>query len=496
LLDGGYPKSLTAIGYPFLAESLRNSQPDVLIDAAPTFQFLSSMRRRAARSLFPIITIHHTLSHSYQLYWLFLPFLLADSYSCDSFVCTSRAAERAFLNILGTTRQRFQVRYGIDLEYRGRTDIIPLGVDTDRFRPRDKRDTRANLGLPRDAVIILYFGRLSVIDKADLFPLLRVFKELVSRYSTMNLFMVLAGSDYLGYSRALGQAACALGIERRVRVETGYTEHPELWYSAADIFVSPVDNVQESFGLSVIEAMASGVPQVVSDWDGYRETVAHGETGFLVPTRWASCDGLANDAASMPVRYAPDLEHLVLAQSVVVEPAKFLEYMGCLIANPEMRAAFGDRSRQRAQDLFAWPKVVGRYDALMSELTSDVRATRFIDHSDDDFLVPSYFQWFSHYATESVSSETFVGLTKSGAEASGSNAVSMFLGHPAIRWDVVQEGLCVAILGLCERGPLPVRELVQRLGGWASGEEIRRHVLWLVKQQLLEFLPSNTAWYA
>ena len=44
-------------------------------------------------------------------------------------------------------------------------------------------------------------------------------------------------------------------------------------YAAADIFVSLSDNIQETFGLTPVEAMAAGLPVVASDWDGYRETI-------------------------------------------------------------------------------------------------------------------------------------------------------------------------------------------------------------------------------
>lgn len=54
-------------------------------------------------------------------------------------------------------------------------------------------------------------------------------------------------------------------------------------YSAADIFVSPSDNMQETFGLTLLEAGAAELPAVVSDWDGYRDIIVHDETGFLVP---------------------------------------------------------------------------------------------------------------------------------------------------------------------------------------------------------------------
>ena len=55
-------------------------------------------------------------------------------------------------------------------------------------------------------------------------------------------------------------------------------------WAAADIFLSLVDNPQETFGLAPVEAMAAGVPVVVSDWDGYRYTVSDGVEGFRIST--------------------------------------------------------------------------------------------------------------------------------------------------------------------------------------------------------------------
>ncbi len=57
----------------------------------------------------------------------------------------------------------------------------------------------------------------------------------------------------------------------------------EASWAAADVFVSLSDNIQESFGITPVEAMAAGLPCLVSDWDGYRDTVVHGETGFRIP---------------------------------------------------------------------------------------------------------------------------------------------------------------------------------------------------------------------
>src|SRR4029079_16664641 len=55
-------------------------------------------------------------------------------------------------------------------------------------------------------------------------------------------------------------------------------------WSVADIFISFSDNIQETFGLTPIEAMAAGLPCVVTDWNGYRDTVRDGEDGFRIAT--------------------------------------------------------------------------------------------------------------------------------------------------------------------------------------------------------------------
>src|SRR5262249_13379848 len=57
-----------------------------------------------------------------------------------------------------------------------------------------------------------------------------------------------------------------------------------VWH-AADVFASLSDNIQETCGLVILEAQASGLPVVASDWNGYRDLVVVGRTGLLVPTQ-------------------------------------------------------------------------------------------------------------------------------------------------------------------------------------------------------------------
>ena len=57
-------------------------------------------------------------------------------------------------------------------------------------------------------------------------------------------------------------------------------------YRAADIYVSLSDNLQETFGISIIEAMAAGLPVIASDINGYSELISHNETGCRIPVTW------------------------------------------------------------------------------------------------------------------------------------------------------------------------------------------------------------------
>jgi glycosyltransferase involved in cell wall biosynthesis len=97
--------------------------------------------------------------------------------------------------------------------------------------------------------------------------------------------LLLAGQDQNAEARLFADYSRAVGAGLGVRVVPSPSEPVKyLLFSSADIFASPVDSIQESFGLAVLEAMAYGLPAVVSDWSGYRDIVAQDETGLLLPT--------------------------------------------------------------------------------------------------------------------------------------------------------------------------------------------------------------------
>jgi len=333
----------------------------------PQFDAALAFAVRAERGeRYPITLTHHSLSYVSLLRAQLLPLLLHRPRAHDAIVCTSGPARRVVARLLSHVTDALREAHGLDVRYEGQLITIPLGVDTERFKPRDQRAARRDVGLDEDAEILLWMGRLSAIDKADLLPLVDAVAELRRRRPKLRL--VCAGRQYRGerFGDVMRSYAESRGIADAVEIRTDVGDELPLLYSAADLFVAPVDNVQETFGLSPVEAMASGLPQVVADWDGYRDTVAHDQTGVLIPTLWT--DAIA-DVERGSLTSDPAYDHLALSQSVAVDMVAFVRAVDDLLDSPDRRAAMAEASRLRAETLFGWPSVIAAHELMWTQLS-------------------------------------------------------------------------------------------------------------------------------
>jgi hypothetical protein len=148
-----------------------------------------------------------------------------------------------------------------------------------------------------------------------------------------------------------------------------------LW-AASDIFLSLVDNIQETFGLTPLEAMAAGKPIVASDWDGYRFTIRDGEEGFLVPTLFGPAGGLG---AAMSVRHVMEAQSYqayvgAFAQHTAVHIPTAAAALRRLIDDPELRRRMGEAGRARVRQAFDWKVVARQYNALCDDLAERRRS--------------------------------------------------------------------------------------------------------------------------
>ena len=120
--------------------------------------------------------------------------------------------------------------------------------------------------------------------------------------------------------------------------------------------------------------MARGLPVLGSDWDGYRDLVVDGETGFLVPTRMvrgATARGDHAAGCSGQVNYDHFLAECM--QAAAVDPAAAADALTRLVADAELRRRMGAAGRDRAVGHFRWERVVRAYEDLWAEQERAVR---------------------------------------------------------------------------------------------------------------------------
>ena len=184
-------------------------------------------------------------------------------------------------------------------------------------------------------------------------------------------------------------------------------------WAAADIFLSLVDNPQETFGLAPVEAMAAGVPVVVSDWDGYRYTVSDGVEGFLVPT-------LAPAGAQQGVEPALQHDHGLLtyqdyvgavAQHVAVDIEAAAAAIAAIAEDSDLRQRMAESGRKTVQQRFAWPVVARLHHQLYAELADLRRAGRECSGLEGQHpLRGDPFRDFAPFATACLDPETELRL--------------------------------------------------------------------------------------
>jgi D-inositol-3-phosphate glycosyltransferase len=166
-----------------------------------------------------------------------------------------------------------------------RVKVLLPGVDHALFMPGDKASARAGLGLSDDQAVLLFVGRIQRLKGIEL--AIRAVEQLLPALDRKLELLIVGGpSGSEGYAELdrLKGVAAAVGVSEVVRF-VGPQPHDRLveFYRAADAAL--VCSYSESFGLTALEAHASGTPVVATAIDGLSHIVVDGDTGYLVPSR-------------------------------------------------------------------------------------------------------------------------------------------------------------------------------------------------------------------
>lgn len=159
--------------------------------------------------------------------------------------------------------------------------VVRHGIETSQFRPApDKTALRARLGVP-NLHLVGCFGRIRSQKGTDVFvdSMLRV---LPSRPDAGAIVLGRALPQHKGFLDNLKQKVKDAGLQERILFpdEVPPSQTPD-WYSALDLFVAP--QRWEGFGVTPLEAMATGMPVVATSVGAFPELVVPGETGAIIP---------------------------------------------------------------------------------------------------------------------------------------------------------------------------------------------------------------------
>ena len=215
----------------------------------------------------PSVVTYHTLLNRYGHYFLKGKILKPKVYEVGSRIFCNLSD----LIVAPTKRVKEElVSYGV----KKNIEVISGGIELDRFKKRESGFLRNKIGLNKEDKVILYLGRLGKEKNIDF--IIRSLEKLLKREKDTYLVIVGGGPE----KEDLEKLVAELGLEQKV-LFTGFIERknvPKI-YSDSDIFVFASNT--ETQGLTIPEAMATGLPVVVVKDPAFDDIVFDKRTGLV-----------------------------------------------------------------------------------------------------------------------------------------------------------------------------------------------------------------------
>lgn len=424
----------TAIEWLPLPAHRRLGEAGLLYHPDPRLAPFAWRRLRHAPRAYSLCGVTHTLMSHIGMETL-ADMALSPLEHWDAVVCTSRAVHQSVNSLLFVQSEFLKQRLGARQMPIPQLPIIPLGVDCDAFvfKPGEREKARQMLGIDEDEIALLYVGRLSFHAKAHHVPMLVAAEEASRGRKVVLLQAGWFENDKIEEVFRSEGAQFAPSV-RRLFVDGRKPKELRAAWAAGDIFTSLSDNFQETFGLTPVEAMAAGMPVIVSDWNGYKESVRHGVDGFRIPTMTmppGSADFLAERAdfgVDSYNRYSG-----LTSTLVAVDVKAAADAYRSLFDNADLRREMGAAGRARARAEYDWQRVMELYGQLWKELEGrrnsgagpTVTAPGRPDRMDP-------FTMFGTYPTATISEKTKLALHADLDEAETTRRVSCGSLGPAV----------------------------------------------------------------
>ena len=453
-------------------------------------------RRQLGQRRYSVTGLMHTSSTDSAME-IIGQYLMAPTQSWDALICPSNSIKSAISNIIDHWQQYLKERTGSSFKCPVQFPVIPLGIDTEHFDKisgdQKRIEQRKILGLKNEEIAILFTGRLNYIAKAN--PLsLMLGVEKAAKDTKIPLRLIFCGyfNDEINELAFKESAERICNLTRVSFIRHGDQKYPDGFWAGADIFCSLVDNVQESFGLTPIEAMASGLPVIVTDWDGYRDTVRDGVDGYTIPTL-APRKGLGNELAykyfSGQNNYGDYLAAVQQSTSVDLDALSIA--LKRLIETPSLRLKMGSAGKERANATYNWPKIILAYEDLWLELAnrrvSDKEINPLTIGSPFHPSRPDPFDMFASFPSKKISEEGKIELVI-GSWPEAMKLISLKVGYVYSESLIELEKIPILLNSLEPGSSVKIKSLINLLPA-INPTKLILTLAWLVKLGICRYYP-------
>ena len=472
------------------------AEAGAVLRGQPDLYGLAWLRRRTVGDrAYSLMGLVHTLAPP-AMRQMIADVSLAPTHPWDAIVCTSPSVREGLETMFAGWEGYLAERFAGQPPPRPALPVIPLGVDAPRLaaladRPDARARVRSRLGVGEADVLVLWVGRLSFYEKAFPQAMFQAVRR-AAEATGLSIHFAMAGWFPHENDRARFAAAARRHAEGTPVHFLDGNDHEllgELW-AGADVFLSLVDNIQETFGITPIEAMAAGLPVVASDWDGYRFTVRDGVEGFLIPTLGGPTNGLGAHMVQRHVLEGVSYQAYVgeVAQYTAVHVARAGEAIAALARSPELRRRMGAAGRERVRIFADWPVVAAQYAALVEELAAVRSAAPDVASAfPADPVRGDPFQAFANFPTQVFELETPLSAAP-GATGDVVRAIpgdSLDQAFPGMRAELEE---CARALDLLVSGQARTARDVLAAFPAARRRLVQAGLIWMAKLGLIDWL--------
>ncbi len=377
----------------------------------PSPIFTPEIWRRApyGQAAWSICGITHTTSTKAVMQGIY-DLRMAPVADWDALICTSQSVLSSVNYQMDLVEDHLRRQFNATLPARPQLPVIPLGVHVDEFThdAAARAALRARLGMAEGDVVLATIARLSPHEKFDPLPLYLALQAAQGQMPAgKKLHLLLCGITNAGYARGVfEQGATRLMPDVGFHLLDGANAmERKSTLSAADIFLFTIDNIQETFGLAPIEGMSAGLPLIVSDWDGMKDTVTP-DVGFRITTRTLRAQHTAAEAVNYMGGSDTYPQYCAAVSAMTqIDVPELTKRVVQLARDPDLRRRMGAAARARAQSHYSWAAVIPQ----MQDLWADLNARRPKEDQAAPYPVaalpvaPSPFGLFAGYPTQQVS---------------------------------------------------------------------------------------------